>query len=59
MSRNRRDTSQPNGNLLYQAFKVGLKGQSHMFGRDTFSTQKIKQKNNFLGMSWSSFHFFN
>ena len=32
LRRNRRDTSELNGNLWYQVFKVGFKGQSHMFG---------------------------
>ena len=38
--RDRRDTSEPLGNLLYQVFKVGFKGQFHMFGLSIFSTQK-------------------
>ena len=39
-TQNRRDTSEPLGNLYYQVFKVGFKGQSHMFGLSMFS---IKQ----------------
>ena len=38
--RDRRDTSEPLGNLLYQVLKVGFKGQFHMFGLSIFSTQK-------------------
>ena len=37
---------------------MGIKGQYHMFGVTIFSTQKMKQKNNFLGISGSSPHFF-
>ena len=39
MSRNRRDTSEPNDNLKCQVFKVEFKGQSHMSGLNIFLTQ--------------------
>ena len=38
--RYRSDTSEPLDNLSYQVFKVGFKGQSHMFGPSMFSTKK-------------------
>ena len=42
---NRRDPSEPNGNIWYQVFKVGFKGRSNMYAYfQVIFNPKIKQK---------------